>query len=164
MRRRTFWVIPLLLASALDLVPRSAPAAGPDLEDCLAEAVPAKQIACFSRAAIAADDPYLCLEAGHPSVRWPCVALYADRADQPALCEILPASDGVPASVSRDLCHVQLAVTRRDPNLCDGLTTPNLGDGCYLQLVETGGDRALCQRIANPDVKSVCAFDPEKFE
>ncbi len=154
----------LILAAAVAAAPDAVRAADPGLAACQAEAMAPKQIACLAKAAIVADDPYLCLKAGQPSVRWPCVALYADRADEPALCGILPASEGVPASVSRDLCHVQLAISRRDPALCDGLTTPNVSDGCYLQLVETGGDRALCQRIANPDVKSVCAFDPEKFE
>lgn len=164
MCRRTFWVFPLLLVSVLSIVPGSALTAGPDPEACLAEALPPQQIACLAKAAIAADDPFLCLEADRPGVRWPCVALYADHADDPALCGILPESEGVPAGVSRDLCHVQLAVTRRDPALCDGLTTPNLADGCYYQLVETGGDPALCERIANPDVKAVCAFNPEELE
>jgi hypothetical protein len=164
MRHRRFWLAPLLFVSALAMVPGSGPAAGSELEICLAEPLPPKQIACLAKAAIAAGDPEICLEAEHPSVRWPCVALFADQADDPSLCRILPASEGVPASVSQDLCHVHLAISRRDPTLCDGLTTPNLGDGCYYQLVETGGDRALCERLANPDVKSVCAFDPEKLE
>jgi hypothetical protein len=164
MRRRKRWFAALLLVSALAMVPGSRPAAGSELETCLAEPWPAKQIACLAKAAIAAGDPEICLQAEHPSVRWPCVALFADQADDPALCGILPASEGVPASVSQDLCHVHLAISRRDPALCEGLTTPNLGDGCYYQLVETGGDPALCERIANPDVKSVCAFDPERLE
>ena len=164
MRRRALWLFLLPLALAGEVAPGFARAAGPDLKDCLAEAMPAKQIACLAKAAITGGDPNLCLEAARPSVRWRCVALYADRAGEPSLCGILPESEGVPASVSRDYCHVQLAVTRRDPTLCDGLTTPNLADGCYLELVKTGGDRALCQRIANPDVRSVCAFDPEKFQ
>ncbi len=164
MRRRKSWIGPLLFASAIAMVPGSRPAAGSELETCLAEPMPAKQIACLAKAAIATGDPEICLQAEHPSVRWPCVALFADQADDPSLCRILPAGEDVPASVSQDLCHAHLAVSRRDPALCDGLSTPNLGDGCYYQLVETGGDPALCERIANPDVKSVCAFDPEKLE
>ena len=81
-----------------------------------------------------------------------------------ACCRILPASVDVPESVSEDLCHVQLAIARRDPSLCDGLSTPNLGDGCFYQLVETGSDPELCDRIANPEVKSVCALDPDDLE
>ncbi len=164
MRRRKLWFAPLLFVAVLTLVPGSGPAAGSELETCLAEPLLAKQIACLSKAAIAARDPEICLQAELPAVRWPCVALFADQADDTALCRILPASEGVPASVSQDLCHVHLAISRRDPTLCDGLTTPNLGDGCYYQLVKTGDDPALCERIANPDVKTVCAFDPEKLE
>jgi hypothetical protein len=164
MRRRKRWFAALLLVSALSMVPSSGLVAGTSLETCLAEPWPAKQIACLAKAAIAAGDPEICLQAEHPSVRWPCVALFADQADDTALCRILPASEGLPASVSQDLCHVHLAISRRDPALCEGLTTPNLEDGCYYQLVETGGDPALCERIANPDVKSVCAFDPERLE
>lgn len=164
MRRHRLWLTPLLLVSALSVVPGSALTAGPDLDACLAGALPPQQILCLAKAAITAGDPFLCLEAEEPAVRWRCVALYADQADDPSLCEILPAGEGVPASVSRDLCRVQLAVARHDPLLCDGLTTPNLGDGCYFQLVETGGDPALCERIANPDVRTVCAFDPETVE
>ncbi len=164
MRRRKVWFATLLLVSALAIVPGSGPATGSELETCLAEPWPAKQIACLAKAAIAAGDPEICLEAELPAVRWPCVALFADHADDPSLCRILPASEGVPASVSQDLCRVHLAISRRDPAFCEGLTTPNLGDGCYYQLVETGGDPALCERIANPEVKSVCAFDPEKLE
>ena len=153
-----------LLVSVLFIVPRSGLAAGPDLESCLNEPLPAEQIACFGLAAITAGDPSLCLAAELPSVRWPCVALYADYADDPSLCGILPASKDVPASVSQDLCHVQLAMARRDPALCEGLATPNLADGCFYQLVESGGDPALCERIANPEVRTVCALDPEKLE
>ena len=105
-----------LLVSVLFIVSRSGLAAGPDLESCHNEPLPAKQIACFGLAAMAAGDPELCLAADLPSVRWPCVALYADYADDPSLCDILPASKDVPASVSQDLCYVQLAVARRDPS------------------------------------------------
>lgn len=164
MRHRKIWLALPLLVAALAMAPGPVAAAGSELETCLAEPIPAKQIACLAKAAIAAGDPGTCLHAEHPSVRWPCVALFADQADDPSLCRILPASEDVPASVSQDLCHVHLAISRRDPTLCAGLTTPNLGDGCYYQMVETGGDPALCERIANPDVKSVCAFDPEKLE
>lgn len=135
-----------------------------DAEACLVEPLPAQQIACLSRAAIAAGNPKICLRTELPGARWPCVALYADFADDPSLCDILPESEDVPASVSRDLCHVQLAVSRRDPSLCEDLATPNLGDGCYYQLVEIGGDPALCDRIANPEVKTVCAFDPKQVD
>jgi len=154
----------LILAAAVAAAPDAVRAADPGLAACQAEAMAPKQIACLAKRAMTAGDPYLCLEAESPAVRWPCVALYADRADDPELCGILPESEGVPASVSRDLCRVQLAISRRDPSLCAGLTTPNLGDGCYLELVETGGDPALCGRIANPDVRSVCAFDPEDVQ
>jgi len=164
MYRRTVWFAALLVASIAILLPGPPSEAASDLEACLAEPMPPKQIACLSKAAIAAGDPATCLRADHLSVRWPCVALFADHADDPALCRILPADEDVPASVSRDLCRVHLAVSRRDPVLCEGLTTPNLGDGCYYQLVETGGDPALCERIANPDVKSVCALDPEQLQ
>ena len=153
-----------MFVAAVCALPGTARTADREVEACLGEALPPKQIACLAKAAISAGDPFLCLEADGPGVRWPCVALYADQANDPTICGILPESEGVPASVSRDLCHVQLAVTRQDPSLCAGLTTPNLGDGCYLQLVETGGDPALCERIANPDVRSVCAFDPEAVE
>lgn len=164
MRRRPLRLAYLIVAAVATVAPGAALAADPDLAACVAEAMPPKQIACLAKAAIAAGDPDLCLEAEAPAVRWRCVALYADQADDPALCGIVPESEGVPASVSRDLCHVQLAISRRDPALCSGLTTPNLGDGCYLELVETGADPMLCERIANPDVRSVCAFDPEAVE
>jgi hypothetical protein len=164
MDRRTVWFAALLVASIAILLPGPRSEAASDLEACLAEPSPPKQIACLSKAAIAAGDPATCLRADHPSVRWPCVALFADRADDPSLCRILPADEDVPASVSHDLCRVHLAVSRRDPALCEGLTTPNLADGCYYQLVETGGDPALCERIANPEVKSVCALDPEQLQ
>lgn len=164
MRCRTVRFAPPLAALAAILALASPSAAGSDLEACLAEPSPPKQIACLAKAAIAAGDPEICLRAGHPSVRWPCVALFADRADDPALCRILPADGDVLASVSHDLCRVHLAVARRDPALCEGLATPNLGDGCYYQLVETGGDPALCERIANPEVRSVCALDTEQFQ
>ena len=139
-------------------------AAGPEVQACLAQAWPAEQIACLGGEAIASDDPEVCLEAELPGVRWPCVAIYADYVGDPSLCGILPASEDVPASVSQDLCRVQLAVTRRDPSLCEGLETPNLADGCFYQLVETGGDSALCERIANPEVKTVCALDPDALQ
>ena len=164
MRRRMSSFAPPLMTSALFVATASGLAAGADLEGCLDEPLPARQIACLGMAAIASDDPALCLEAELPGVRWPCVALYADYADDPSHCAILPASEDVPASVSRDLCQVQLAVARRDPALCDGLATPNLADGCFYQLVETGGDPALCERIANPEVKTVCALDPEQLQ
>jgi hypothetical protein len=164
MRRRPLRLACLIVAAAAAVAPGATRAAELVPAACQGEAMAPKQIACLAKAAIAAGDPELCLEAEAPGVRWPCVALFADRADDPALCEILPESEGVPASVSRDLCHVQLAISRRDPALCSGLTTPNLGDGCYLELVETGGDRSLCERIANPDVRSVCAFDPEEVQ
>jgi hypothetical protein len=164
MRRRKLWLALIILVWARAIEPKPPLADEQGLAACLAKALPPQQIACFAKAAIAAGDPSVCIEAEAPGVRWPCVALYADRADDPSHCGILPASAGVPASVSRELCQVQLAITRRDATLCDGLTTPNLGDGCYLQFVETGGERALCQRIANPDVRSVCAFDPEAVE
>lgn len=152
------------LAASLATALGPGPATGAEHGACLEGLLPPQQIACLAKAAIAEGDPRLCLEAELPGVRWPCVALFADRADDPSLCGILPESEGVPASVSHDLCRVQLAVSRRDPALCDGLTTPNLSDGCFFQLVETGGDPALCDRIANPDVRSVCAFDPEAVE
>jgi hypothetical protein len=127
MRRGKLWFAPLLFVSALAMVPGSGPAAGSDLETCLAEPLPPKQIACLAKAAIAARDPEICLQAEQPAVRWPCVALFADQADDPSLCQILPASEGVPASVSQDLCHVHLAISRRDSMLCDGLI-PSLDD------------------------------------
>ena len=164
MRCRVTSFAPLLMASALFAAAQPAFAAGADLESCLEEPLPARQIACLGMAAIASNDPQLCLEAELPGVRWPCVALYADYADDPSHCGILPASEDVPASVSRDLCQVQLAVARREPALCEGLATPNLADGCFYQLVETGGDPALCERIANPEVKTVCALDPEQLQ
>jgi len=164
MRRRPLRLALLIAIAAVFTAPGPDVAADPDLAGCRTDALPPKQIACLAKAAIATDDPYLCLAAEAPGVRWRCVALYADQADDPALCDIVPDSEGVPASVSRDLCQVQLAISWRDPALCTGLTTPNLGDGCYLELVETGGDPALCARIANPDVRSVCAFDPEAVE
>ena len=164
MRRRILSFAPLLMTSAIFAASGPGLAAGAELESCLGESLPARQIACLGRAAIAEGDPKICLEAELPGVRWPCVALYADYADDPSLCAILPESEDVPASVSQDLCQVQLAVARRDPALCDGLATPNLADGCFYQLVETGGDPALCERIANPEVKTVCALDPEKLE
>ncbi len=164
MRSRSFRFALPFLASALATVLGAAPVAASELEACLAEAMPPKQIACLAKTAIETGDPEACLRADDPSVRWPCVALFADHADDPALCSILPADEDVPASASHDLCRVHLAVSRRDPVLCEGLTTPNLGDGCYYQLVETGGDPALCERIANPEVKSVCALDPEQLQ
>lgn len=164
MRRRTLSFATLLMTSAMFVASGSGLVAGADLESCLNDPLPARQVACLGLAAIATGDPKLCLEADLPGVRWPCVALYADYADDPSLCAILPASEDVPASVSQDLCHVQLAVARRDPSLCEGLATPNLADGCFYQLVETGGDPALCERIANPEVKTVCALDLEKLE
>lgn len=164
MRCRTLWRPVFMLAAAFAIAPGRPAAAGSDLAACLAKVLPPKQIACLAKAAITAGDPFLCLEAAAPAVRWRCVALYADQADDPSLCAILTASEDVPASVSQDFCHVQLAIARRDPTLCDGLTTPNVSDGCYLELVETGGDPALCHHIANPDVRAVCAFDPEAIE
>lgn len=164
MRRRMLALAPLLMTSAMFVASGPGLAAGPDLQGCLDEPLPARQIACLGMAAIASGDPKLCLEAELPGVRWPCVALYADYADDPSQCDILPASEDVPASVSRDLCQVQLAVARRDPALCEGLATPNLADGCFYQLVETGGDTALCERIANPEVQTVCALDTENLE
>ena len=164
MRRSASSLGCLFMTSALFVATGSGLAAGADLDGCLAETLPARQIACLGAAAISSDDPKLCLQAELPGVRWPCVALYADYADDPSHCAILPASEDVPASVSQDLCQVQLAVARRDPALCEGLATPNLADGCFYQLVETGADPELCERIANPEVKTVCALDPAELQ
>ena len=164
MPRPRLWFAASVFVSAFFLAPSAGAGADVDMGSCLAEPMPSRQIACLSKAAITADDPDLCLEAELPAIRWPCVALYADYADDPSLCRILPESEDVPASVSRDLCRVHLAISRREAAFCEGLSTPNLSDGCFYQLVETGGDPALCERIANPEVKTVCGFYPETAE
>jgi hypothetical protein len=54
------------------MVPGSGPAAGSELETCLAEPLPAKQIACLAKAAIAARDPALCERIANPDVKTVC--------------------------------------------------------------------------------------------
>ena len=154
MTTRAFWsaAVPVLVACAAGPI-----AAAESVEACLASKIPTNQLNCLSRAARTADDPTLCLKAEDPGARWMCVADYAQAAGDVAHCLVLPVAEAVgPRGVSRDLCRAHLAIAWKQPELCTGLATPNLGDACYLQMVEAGADRALCARIENAIIKSAC--------
>ena len=130
--------------------------AAEDVEICLAEKFLTNQLHCLSEAAQAADDPKLCLLSEQPAVRFNCLSLYAERARDPAICALIPADDISPPGVLQEICRIALAISLDDPELCAGLTTPNLADACYLQMVEAGADGALCARIENAIIKSAC--------
>ncbi len=131
-------------------------AAAGTVENCLAEKFLTNQLRCLSEAAIAAGDAKLCLLSELPAVRFNCVSLYAEQARDPAICALIPTEDSTPPGVFQETCRAGLAIKLNDPELCAGLTTPNLADACYLQMVEAGAGAALCERIENATIKSAC--------
>jgi hypothetical protein len=152
---KVFVVLALLAQPAAAEAPDSAAAA------CLESPLPPGQIDCLGKAAKEAGDAELCLLSEEVAVRWQCVALYAEHAGDPEVCRVIPEDDLAPSGLGRELCRVHLALSLREPALCDGLATPHLGDACYFQFVETGGDPALCDRIAYDVLKDACGTPPD---
>ena len=144
------------LALALAMLPAGSVTAAETVENCLAEKFLTKELRCLSEAAIATGDAKLCLLSERPAVRFNCVSLYAEQARDPAICALIPTEDSAPPGVLQETCRIGLAIVLNEPELCEGLATPNLGDACFLQMVEAGADKALCARIENAIIKSAC--------
>ena len=121
---------------------------------CNEELLQPAQIECFLGHAKAEDQPALCELARDPVVRFHCLSLYAEQSLDTSPCERIVVDNGETVAL-QESCVSGVAMARREPALCDRVTTGEIRDSCYFMLVvRFAASLENCEKIQNGILKS----------
>ena len=158
LRLRGTWLLMLLLIllTAFFVLGQGKVKRAQSHEQCDETLLQPTQIECFLGLAKAEDRPALCELARDPVVRFHCLSLYAEQTLDPSPCGRIVAVNGE-ALTLQESCISGVAMARRDPALCDRVTTGEIRDSCYMMLVvQFGASPENCDKIHNSILKSSC--------
>ncbi|MBT8454738.1 MAG: hypothetical protein KJO15_01410 [Alphaproteobacteria bacterium] len=91
--------------------------------ECAEEQVITGRLACFTDAALAANDPTICLATDEAAVIFNCIGRYGEITQDPDVCGLIPEGhDELSAVAVREACIAGVAVAANQPALCEGLS------------------------------------------
>lgn len=56
----------------------------------------------------------------------------------------------------KDICYSKIAKTKKDPTICEKVTSKMFKNTCYVDVAEVKGDQSLCDKVTEKYMKEVC--------